>query len=429
MSDVDVSPLLDLEPSHLRCPYPLYAELREKAPMYWESRLNCYIVSSQPLIADILRDATLFSSKRHSGPMATTPLAERVAADSSFDEETRRFAARRVEVSQSPMLSSADPPEHGRQRRLVRGAFSVRRANALEPTVREIANQLVDAVQAREQFDVVSDFAAKLPVSVTADLLGVPREMHSTFTGWTHSFITAMGSPDLSREEIARIFRDINTAYDYMAEQVALRQRNPTGDVISDLVSAAEGDEHLTLDEILQVLVNLLVAGSEATSNLLAATMLVLLSDRSIFDSLRDDPRRLRNLIEEVLRLEPPVQGQFRTATQQTVLADRTIPAGTHLYLLFASANRDHTVYECPDDWQFETDKTPSHLSFGQGEHFCLGAPLARLESRVGIEVLLQRLPHLKLAVSPDEVKYLQSFVLHAISSLPLINPAAGAVA
>jgi cytochrome P450 len=373
---------------------------------------------------EILRDPGLFSSRRHSGPLATTPLAQRVAADSSFDDDTRRFASRRVQISESPMLSAADPPEHGRQRRLVRGAFNIRRANALEPTVRQIANELVDALQEREQFDMVSDFAAKLPVSVTADLLGVPREMHSTFTEWTHSFITAMGAPDLSREDIVRIFRNIDTAYDYMSEQVDRRRGNPMGDLISELVSASEGDERLALNEILQLLANLLVAGSEATSNLLSATMLVLLSDRSLYDRLQQDPRLLPNLIEEVLRLEPPVQGQFRTATRNTVIAGQEIPAGTHLYLLFASANRDEAAYERPDEWRFDVDTSPSHLSFGQGEHFCLGAPLARLESRVGVEVLLHRMPRLDLAVSPDEVKYLPSFVLHAITSLPLVNRA-----
>jgi cytochrome P450 len=380
-------------------------------------------VSSQPQIVEVLRNTALFSSRRHSGPIATTPLAQRVAADPEFDEDTRKFAARRIKLAESPMLSSADPPEHGKQRRLVRGAFNVRRVTALEPTVRQIANELVDAAMDREQFDMVSDFAAKLPVSVTAHLLGVPREMRRTFTEWTHSFITAMGAPDLSREEISRIFRNINDAYDYMTQQVLPRREHPSGDLISDLVSPGEGDYQLTLDEVLQVLVQLLVAGSEATSNLLTATMLVLLSNRSISGKLRDRAL-LPNFIEEVLRLEPPVQGQFRTATEDTVLGGQSIPAGSHLYLLFASANRDPSIYEHPHSWQFESDRAPSHLSFGQGEHFCLGAPLARLETRVGVETLLERMPDLELAVPPDEVQYLQSFVLHAITSLPLLNRA-----
>ena len=232
-----------------------------------------------------------------------------------------------------------------------------------------------------------------------------------------------MGAPDLSREEISRIFRNINDAYDYMTQQVLPRREHPSGDLISDLVSPGEGDYQLTLDEVLQVLVQLLVAGSEATSNLLTATMLVLLSNRSISGKLRDRAL-LPNFIEEVLRLEPPVQGQFRTATEDTVLGGQSIPAGSHLYLLFASANRDPSIYEHPHSWQFESDRAPSHLSFGQGEHFCLGAPLARLETRVGVETLLERMPDLELAVPPDEVQYLQSFVLHAITSLPLLNRA-----
>lgn len=416
-----VDDLFDLAPGMARCPHLAYTRLREEAALRWIARIQAYAVSRYADIVEILRAPERFSSVMASGPGSVTPLARRLVEDEDVSAELRAKAARRLEISKSVVLLNSDPPLHRRQRKLVNKAFTARRVLAMESSVERIANDLLDRFLADGRAEMVSQFSILLPMTVIADILGVPSELHATFKRWSDAFVAGAGSMSLTDGEIERMFTAVDEFYDYFTEQIARRQAQPTDDLLSAVVHARiDGETPLGQHEMLQMLVQFLVAGNETTTNLLTSIMFALVRDPDLMAAVRADRSRVPDLVEEVLRLEPPVQGLFRTATEDVEIGGAEIPAGTNLYLVYGSGNRDDDAFSDADLLRLDRSVESSHLAFGRGEHFCLGAPIARLEARVGIEAWLERTDDIRLDVDPDDVEYLPSFALHGIRQLPL---------
>lgn len=384
-------------------------------------RIQAYMVTRHADIKEILRAPEIFSSRTASGPGSAIPLAAKLVADPATSPDLRRHAQRRLKINETPVLLNADPPDHVRQRKLINKAFTARRISAMEPSIDRIANELIDAFIDDGEAELVSQFSVGLPTMVIADVLGVPRDLYPTFKRWSDAFVGFTGSGALDHARIAEQFSLINDLFDYFGEQIADRRRNPAGDLLSAIVAARIGDTTpLTTNEMIQMLVQLLVAGNETTTSLLTSTVFTLLTEPAMMETARRDRGSIPGLVEEVLRLHTPVQGLFRTATQRTEVGGVRVPAGRNLYLVYGSANRDEAVFDGPDASRPGRAGEKSHLAFGQGEHFCLGAPIARMEARVGITALLDRMHDIRLVDDPAAVAYVPSFVLHSIQRLPV---------
>jgi cytochrome P450 len=415
----DLGKLLTLDPELVRCPWPLYDVLREQEPVAYAERLGAYVVTRYADAVEVLRDHETFSSTMASGPSSVTGLAQRLVDDPATPETLRAQAARRLRMAKTPVLLLTDPPQHKRQRALVSAAFSPRRINALEPEVRRFANELIDRFADRGSVELVSEFSLPLPMTVIATMLGVPPEHMADFKRWADAFTAGVGA-DRSADEIARMFADIDAFYDYFTAEIEDRQAAPRDDLITDLVSARmDGEEPLSIDEMLLMMSQFIVGGHETTTLMITSAAYRFATDPALADRVRAEPSLIPGLIDEMLRLDAPVQGMFRLTTRPAKVGDVELPEGALVWVVFGSANRDPEAFVGPDELGDTTGRLP-HLTFGRFEHFCLGSSVARLELRLATELLLERLPGLTLGCDPAELRRHGSFVLHGYPALPL---------
>jgi len=415
----DLGKLLAGDPDLVRCPWPLYDVLRDQDPVAYAERLGAYVVTRYADAVEVLRDHDTFSSTMASGPSSVTGLAQRLVDDPATPEVLRAQAARRLRMAKTPVLLLTDPPQHKRQRALVAPAFSPRRINALEPEIRRFANDLIDGFAARGEVELVSEFSLPLPMTVIATMLGVPPEHMSDFKRWADAFTAGVGA-DRAPAEIAQMFADIDAFYDYFTAEIESRRAEPRDDLLTDLIQARmDAEEPLSVDEILLMLSQFLVGGHETTTLMITSAAYRFATDPALADRVRAEPALIPGLIDEMLRLDAPVQGMFRLTTRPARIGDVDLPAGALVWIVFGSANRDPEAFVDPD-YIAAGSSRPPHLTFGRFEHFCLGSSVARLELRLATELLLQRLPDLALACGAAELRRHGSFVLHGYPALPL---------
>jgi cytochrome P450 len=378
-------------PEFLADPYPSYAWLRAGHGVYHDERSDLWVLSRYADVLNALRDHQTFSSARGGGPGG-------------------------YEIPR--MLISTDPPDHTLLRSLVSKAFQPRMVAALEPRIRQIAAELVDAVAERGSFDLVQDLSAPLPIIVIAELLGVEPERRHDFQRWSNAFV-GLGDEALTLERATSMTQFSS----YFAEKIEARRRERRDDLISDLVAAHEDREALSTQDILVFCMLLLVAGNETTTNLLANSALALDRNPEQAARLRAEPSLIPSMIEEALRYDSPVQGFFRRTTRAVEIGGTSLPEDARVGVLYASANRDEEQFPQAD--RFLIDRSPNnHVAFGYGIHFCLGAPLARLEAKIVWETLLARLPNLRLDPDAPPVR-IQNFLLRGLRRLPvLFDPA-----
>ena len=303
-----------------------------------------------------------------------------------------------------------DPPDHTRLRRLVAGKFTARRTAELGPRIQEITDELIDAMVPAGRADFIADFAVRLPVLVIAELLGLPAEDREMFRLWS--------------QEALRPQHDVHQAALwalslYVTEIVAHKRIEPGDDLISAMIEGRDGDL-LTESELLGSIRLLIIAGHETTVNLLGNGMLALLRDPAQADLLRERPELIPGAVEEFLRFDSPVErATARYAAEDVRIAETFIPRGSVVYAALGSANRDSE--EFPEADRMDVTRAPSgHLAFGHGLHFCLGAPLARLETRIAFETLLRRLPKIELDAPEESLIYQQSVVMRGLTELPI---------
>ena len=358
-----------------------------------------YAVSRHADVLEVLRDADRFSSRPMGGP---PPGSE--ASDLEL-------------VPTAGSLIGTDPPEHGRQRGVVNRGFTPRRIAALESHVRKIAEELVAGFEHRGACELMNDFAHPLPVSAIVELLGLDPARRDDFKRWSSATIvgsTQAGSAP--RFEILREFRR------FMAGEVEKRRAQPGDDLISLLVHSGAEDGVLSTDQAVGFASLLLAAGSETTTNLIGNAMAILRAHPETLERVKADPALIPQVVEESLRLEAPVQLLMRQATKDTELAGQGIRAGSMVIPMLASANRDESVFPRADSFDIDRDTT-GHVAFGWGNHFCLGVALARLEGRIALETLLERIPDYEIA---GPVEFHGSFLVRGPKALPLHFSTAG---
>jgi cytochrome P450 PksS len=309
-----------------------------------------------------------------------------------------------------------DDPDHARLRGLVHKAFTPKMIESMRQGIESLTEKLLDAAQARGRMDLVRDYALPLPTAIIAQMLGVPAGERPKFHRWSSAIVSSQSSKWGAVWAIPHAFAFLR----YIRKLISLRRNHPQNDLTSALAQAEEARDKLNGDELLSMIFLLLIAGHETTVNLIANSALALLRHPDQMEKLRCDPSLIEPAVEELLRFEGPVEtATERYALEDVLISGSTIPRGALVYVVLASANRDERQFENPDRLDI-TRQNNRHLAFGQGIHYCLGAPLARLETQIAINALLRRSPHLQLEVPVTEVRWKKGLVLRGLESLPV---------
>jgi cytochrome P450 len=309
-----------------------------------------------------------------------------------------------------------DPPDHTRVRKLVNKAFTPRRVAALRDHVETLVARLLDEAGAAGRFDLIHDFAEPLPAIVIAELLGVPPEDHRQFRQWSSQLIGAIGSTRPEQRDAA--MEGGRALLAYLSDTIAARRRAPRDDLISAMIQAQEASDALSDAELLATSNLLLLAGHETTTNLIGNGTLALLREPGSWQRLAGDPALVPTAIEELLRFDGPVQATVRVALEDVPLGDHVMPEGSLVLASIGSANHDPAMFADPDRLDLARDPNP-HLAFGIGTHFCMGAPLARLEAEAAFRALTQRFPGLSLV--DDCPEYRPNPVLRGLMRLEVL--------
>jgi cytochrome P450 len=412
-TNVDSSGYLALDPATVIDPYPLYEALRRQGAPAQESTYGVWLVTRYADILDVVRRPLEFSSSAAptGPPIDHACLRPDVAAQ-------LRSAAQPLHT-----LVTADPPDHSRYRTLVNRFVNARRAQAWEPRIRQIADELVDGFENSGRCELIEDFAGPLPLRVVAELLGMPDADHADLRRWADEAADGIGNPGVVIERLqqpAHAPTGIGFA-EYFSARVTACRRLPAddGDLVSQLVHARTDDGRLLDDpELLSILGHFLVAGHETSTKMIAAGMRLLLEHPDQMALVRSDASLCAGLVEEALRFDAPVQGMFRVAVVDADVAGVHLPAGSMLMLLYGSGNRDEIQF--PDARRFDVRRANArtNLAFGQGIHYCSGAPFARAEGRIGFEVLLRRLADIRIAADHLPFEFPPSFILRGMKAL-----------
>jgi cytochrome P450 len=382
------------DPDFLADPYPTFAALRAQAPVHEHPLLGIPVAVSHAACSEVLRGRDLGRIWVDAEPAADFPAFNLLHRNSLLEREGQ---------------------PHDRLRRLVAGAFNRGHTARLEPGVRALADrlvaELVDRIRADGSADLMAGVAAVLPVEVIADLLGVPEPERSALRGWSNTIVT-MYEPDPGRVRRADAERAAADFVEALHGLAAHRSRHPGDDLITDLL-----DADLDADELVGTAALLLMAGHEATVNVIGNGVLALLRHPGQWRRLVADPGLDTTAVEELIRFDPPLQLFERTAVMDTAVAGHPVPAGTKIAALLGAAARDPAVFARPDELDVARQPSP-HLGFGAGVHYCLGAPLARVEVAATIDALRTALPEMRLAAEPPRRP---DFVMRGLRELRLV--------
>lgn len=371
-----------LAPDQRESPFGVLALARRERPVFYAPELDLWVVTRHDDVLAVLKDHRAFSS---TGALKSAP--------APFPPEVAAVLGEGH--PEMPYIIEIDPPLHDRIRRLVTKAFTPRRIAAMEPVIRSVVGELLDDLPPAGEADLVERFAWPLPLRVLGHLLGLPQEDLARLHRWGNDWMLVQQDGPL--DERLEHARGTVALQRYFVDAVERRRREPTDDLIGALV-AARRDVHPPLDdvEIAGLPLDLMVAGHVTVTRAIGSTLSLVCSRPELREDLLD-PERAPEAIEEILRLESPAQGLFRTATRDVSIGGTTIPAGARVMAHFASANRDECVFSDPDAYRPGRADGSRHVAFGKGIHFCIGAPLARLELGVALPALLERLPGLRL--------------------------------
>jgi len=386
-----------MDPEFVADPYPTYHRLRSEDPVH-ESPLGFWVLTRYEDVVATLRDPRF----------AKEPMIAAVAARLGFD-------AGAVGIS----MLDRDPPDHTRLRGLASKAFTPRVVERLRPRVQEIVDGLLDRVERAGTMDLIEEFAYPIPVNVICEMLGVPVEDHEQFKGWSLDLARGLDSIMLGPESdvVKRSGKAREGLSNYIRQLIGERRSAPRGDLLSALIATEEAGDKLSEPELVAMSILLLVAGHETTVNLIGNGMLALLRHPDQLRQLRERPDLIGSAVEELLRYDGPVQRTARTPSEDVTIGNRTIPGGAIVMPFIGAADRDPAQFRDPD--RLDITRTENrHIAFGLGIHFCLGAPLARIEGQIAISTLVKRMPKLALAVERPEHR--QSLTLRGLTALPV---------
>lgn len=399
-----------LNPDVVECPWNYYRALREQGGVYKVPGRGFFLVSRYDTAMKVLKDTATFSSKSGVAVPRTPDGSHRPPMGD--DAVTVRT------------LLTADPPEHRKYRDLVNRAFSQKRVTSWEGNIRAITDELIDGFIGSGRCELIYDFAVPLPLIVISDALGLPREDLRQFKQWSDG-IARFGGLTTPEEE-AKIAREMGAFGAYVAGMIEDRRHDLGDDFISDLIRARfDGERPLTLQELVSIVMQFLVAGNETTTNTIASGMVLLLRHPEQMAAARADVSLIPNLVEEVLRIEAPVQAHFRVAARDTELEGVAIPEGAGVGVVFGCANRDGAVFPEPETFDITRKNAGRHLAFSQGIHYCPGAPLARIESVIAFEHLLGRLRNIRLDEESSDLTHVPSFTHRGLRKVALTFDAA----
>lgn len=431
LSESDSLSLAKLHQPEFRCnPYRFYEQLREHDPIHWDAEMGFWVFSR---FDDI---AALYTDERFSRAQGLMRGFERLA-------KSDQQVAEPVYHSFSQTMFYADPPYHTHLRGPVNYAFTPRRVERLRPYVQMVVNELLDAAQVKGQMDIISDVAYPMPVMVIAELLGLPASDRARFKQWSDDLFAILGTVQhKTRKLLERAAQSLAEMTEYVRDLSRKRRAEPQGDLLSGLLAMAddaelscpyphssasrgtgelfreqEASSTLTEEELVANINILLSTGHETTTHLIGNGLLALMQNPDQTQLLKGRPELLPSAIEEILRYDNPVQITYRSALEDAEIGGRIIRKGDLVNTILGSANRDPRRFTDPDRFDI-TRNEGRHLSFGLGIHFCIGAPLVRLEAEIAFETVLRRFPNISLAT--DDLQWQEHLIFRGLKSLPV---------
>ncbi|HKJ96403.1 MAG TPA: cytochrome P450 [Thermoplasmataceae archaeon] len=371
-------------------PFPWYEMMREKNPVFYDDKSGFWHVFRYPDVKRVLSDYSYFSSAEGRGGSEENPIGA--------------------------SLISSDPPRHTKLRSLVSKAFTPKRVNELAPRIREVAEELISGFREGGKFDLVNDYSGQLPVIVIAELLGIPPEDRGKFKKWSDQLVS--GARDNFSDEGGGYSEPQIAMGMYFNEIIEQKRKEPGNDLISSLIEAEVDGEKLSHFDLLGFSVLLLVAGNETTTNLITNAILTLDRNPADYGKVLENPDLIPSAIEEVLRYRSPVQSMFRTCAKDTEIGGHKLKKGQPLIAWIGSANHDPSEFNEPET--FDPERSPNrHIAFGEGIHFCLGAPLARLEAKIALEVLFNSIGR-PIIDKDARLEPIGGIVVYGVKSLPV---------
>ena len=389
---------------HLENPYPFFEQLRKEAPVTFNPMLGMWLISRYDDIAAVLNNPTGFSS------------ASGIGSKDKLSAEAQQILGPGPILHDSPLIM--DPPGHTRLKRLLQRGFLPAKVARQEARIRQFTNTLIDGFVHDGRADLVKQFAHPLPVQVILSMVGVPQQDMEKVKRWSEDLFGLVFA-QIPPEAQPAMARGVVEYREYCTQLIEQRRRQPEEDLTSDLVHTEPGGEALTMPELVSLLGgSLLAAGHETTSAQISLMVKLLLEQPERWRQVREDRALIPKVVEECMRMESVAPGMVRAALQDVEVGGVLLPKGSRLLLLYSSANHDEAQFKNAERFEPGRDNAQQHLVFGRGIHFCLGAPLARLELRVALEQLLERLPELRLVPGQDYGYHQEMLILRAIRHL-----------
>ena len=381
------------DPAILANPYPIFSRMRDEDPCYWSDRLRSWVITRYDDVKAMCLDKERLSSDRLRPFFQSLP-----GSEASRISEIIRYL--------SLWMVFKDPPEHTRLRKLTTKVFSARAMQAMRPQVETIADQLLDALGERDEFDLIADYAGPLPCLVIMAMLGVPVQALAQLKRLSDEIALFIGSSRMSSDKYDTAEQATQEMAAFFKALIGERRAHPKTDAISELVHLLDGEDRFSDDELVASCILMLFAGHETTTNLIANGVYALIHFPDAYQALRNDPTLAQNAVEELLRYDGPSGSQVRVVCRSFALHGKELQAGQRVFMMLNAANRDPRAYPDPDRLDLSRDGA-AHLAFGYGSHICLGFPLARLEGMVAIPALLNRFRSLELLKEPPWINSL----------------------
>ena len=418
-TDFQYEKFFGLDADQLKCPHTAFEEVRSECPVSRSDALGFWVVADHENAQKVFKDAKVFSTKKMLGEQVSDEwqrlvdlAAQRPGAKEEFGED--------YGTSDRKVLLFADPPEHGRHRKLIMGALTPNALKSWAPRIEETADIFVGGITAGEEVEFVDGFANKYTMTVIADILGFPRDMVPQMLDWTEGFNSMVGNPDQTDEQIEALV-DTRYGFDsYCNRQIDDRIAEPKEDLISRIVKLnADSESPLGRDDLFQVLQLSMVGGSETSATALSKMIEFLGKNPEMWAELKADTDRIPAFMEEMLRMYSPVQGSFRGVTEDVELGGQQLKAGDMLWVGMGASNRDPKVFDDPDRMDIDRERlAATHVAFGGGPHVCPGPSLTRMELRMMLEKLITGFSGVEL-VDPDPASK-QSFNFYGPAALPV---------
>jgi cytochrome P450 len=400
------SPISFVDPETQKCPFSRYAEVRSKSPVYIDPITGFYVLTTYDAVRKATADVTNLSSR--AGQIA-------IREGSTVADQVRSIYHEQGWMPVHSLVNN-DPPDHGRFRAFVERAFLPNRMKTILPKIEATVDRLIDGFIASGKAEFMSEFALQLPLLIFGAEFGIPEADQANFRRWSNVLLAQM-DPILTPERELELTREVCALQQYLMTRIAHYRANPGPVLLSDLVQASD-EGKMNTPELLSVIQMLVPAGHETTANALGSGMRRLAESPALQETLRNHAGAVDTFVEEVLRLDAPVQGLFRVVRNEIRVDEVTIPVGATVVLSWGAANRDPAKFPDPDAVNLDRKNSAQHLSFGLGAHFCVGSQLARAELRIAFTRLVQRLRHLAKAPGDDAVTYRAHFFAYGPASL-----------